>query len=214
MADGVTTQTAALATIPTATKIATDDAGASGHIQLVKLAYSADGVATLVDADSNGLKVAGTFTVNKVTATGDSAGLTTATTLYTAGDQLGTIISLTNMAATSGGAGWIGSLTLLCDAPGVIGAVRAWFFTGSVSLSADNSGFAISDADAAKCIGTVTFPSPTGATNNAIATVPGVNLDYQCDATTLFVALETLSTHTAHFAAADDLHITARAFRH
>jgi hypothetical protein len=37
--------------------IATDDAGTPGHIQLFKLAYSADGSATLVPADANGLKV-------------------------------------------------------------------------------------------------------------------------------------------------------------
>lgn len=57
MADGVTTQSATPATIPDATKIATDDAGAAGHVQIVKLAYSADGSATLVDADVDGLHV-------------------------------------------------------------------------------------------------------------------------------------------------------------
>jgi hypothetical protein len=38
-------------------KVATDDAGASGHIQLVKLAISADGSAVLIPADLNGLIV-------------------------------------------------------------------------------------------------------------------------------------------------------------
>ena len=37
--------------------VATDDAGASGHIQLFKLAYAANGTATLVPADADGLKV-------------------------------------------------------------------------------------------------------------------------------------------------------------
>src|SRR4029077_17027869 len=35
--------------------ISTDDAGASGQVQRVKLTYSADGVATHVGADANGL---------------------------------------------------------------------------------------------------------------------------------------------------------------
>lgn len=51
MADGVPI------TAGSGTTIATDDTGATGHVQLVKLAYSADGSATLVAADSDGLKV-------------------------------------------------------------------------------------------------------------------------------------------------------------
>lgn len=48
MADGVTTQTSTLATIPDATKIATDDAGAVGHIQLVRLAPNTTAAVTSV----------------------------------------------------------------------------------------------------------------------------------------------------------------------
>lgn len=58
MADGLTTQTTALATVPDATKIATDDAGLAGHVQIIKLAVSADGSATVIPADGTaGLKV-------------------------------------------------------------------------------------------------------------------------------------------------------------
>ncbi len=53
MADGVAI------TAGSGTTIATDDAGASGHVQLVKLAYSADGTATLVPATALGLRVVG-----------------------------------------------------------------------------------------------------------------------------------------------------------
>jgi hypothetical protein len=41
----------------TGTDIATDDAGAGGHVQLFKLAYSADGSRTLVPVDADGLLV-------------------------------------------------------------------------------------------------------------------------------------------------------------
>ena len=51
MADGVPI------TAGSGTTIATDDCGAGGHTQIVKLAYSADGVATLVTADANGVLV-------------------------------------------------------------------------------------------------------------------------------------------------------------
>ena len=59
MADTLTTQSATLATIPAATVIATDDAGAGGQVQIVKLALSTDGSATPITADANGLEVQG-----------------------------------------------------------------------------------------------------------------------------------------------------------
>src|ERR1043165_4584308 len=52
MADTLTTQSATPATIPASTVIATDDAGAGGHVQIVKLAISTDGSATALTADN------------------------------------------------------------------------------------------------------------------------------------------------------------------
>lgn len=49
-------------TAGTGTSIATDDAGAGGHVQIVKLALSADGSASPITADSNGLEVQGAGT--------------------------------------------------------------------------------------------------------------------------------------------------------
>jgi len=56
MADNVTFQKTELATPASGTKVSTDEA-ASGHIQRVKLAYSADGVDTHVQANADGLLV-------------------------------------------------------------------------------------------------------------------------------------------------------------
>jgi len=56
MADNVQFQSTQLATPASGTQVSTDEA-ASGHIQRVKLAYSADGVDTHVPADADGLKV-------------------------------------------------------------------------------------------------------------------------------------------------------------
>lgn len=48
--------------------VATDDSG-TGHVQIVKLAYSADGSRTHVDADANGLKVSAGSVVPGTSAT-------------------------------------------------------------------------------------------------------------------------------------------------
>lgn len=52
MADNVTTQTTTLATIPSGTKISTDEDATNGHVQRVKLAISADGASTHIPADA------------------------------------------------------------------------------------------------------------------------------------------------------------------
>jgi hypothetical protein len=52
MADNLTTQSATPATIPASSVIATDDAGAGGHVQVVKLAISTNGSATPLTADN------------------------------------------------------------------------------------------------------------------------------------------------------------------
>lgn len=196
------------------TTVATDEVdtgGGAAHVQLVKILDGTDGGTNRVaGTTARGLRV--DPKPQRVVASDDSAGLTTATTLYAAGDQLGTILELTSVAAASAGGGSIASLRLVCDVSGVIGPVRAWFFSGSVTLAADNAAFSISDTDMAKFQGAVVIPAPASATNNAAATATNINLDYVCDATSLFVALETLSTHTVHFAAVDDLHLSAAAY--
>ena len=68
MPDNLTTTTT-VSTVPSGTVISTDDAGASGHVQRVKLAYSADGVATHAQVDADGMLV-NLGTNNDVTVTG------------------------------------------------------------------------------------------------------------------------------------------------
>lgn len=80
MADGVTVATGNNTSPPNSTKFATDDAGASGHIPITKLAYSADGDPTLIPADANGLQVQ--VSQGEVLLTGVTSG--TATTPGTA----------------------------------------------------------------------------------------------------------------------------------
>jgi len=69
MADTLTTTTT-VSTIPSGTVIATDDAGAGGHVQIVKLAISTDGSATAIPAEAtNGLDVDVTRVIPGTTAT-------------------------------------------------------------------------------------------------------------------------------------------------
>ena len=68
MADNLTTTTT-VSTIPDATVIATDDAGAGGHVQLVKLAISTDGSATALTADNSDGLLVNLGTNNDVTVT-------------------------------------------------------------------------------------------------------------------------------------------------
>lgn len=70
MADGVTFQTTTLASPPDALKVATDDTGATGHVQLFKLAIATDGSATLVPADATDGLLVNLGANNDVTVTG------------------------------------------------------------------------------------------------------------------------------------------------
>lgn len=218
MADSVTFQTTP-ATVPSGTKVATDDAGAAGQVQLVKLANPTDGSAAAWGDGAAGLPVQVTNPWDvqggePVESSASSSSLTTASTLYSNGDQMGAIVELTGLVASAADRALLTSAVLLSDKESVIGPVRVWFFSASVTVASDNAAFSLTDADAAKCVGTVTFPNPAGTVNNAIATLTGIDLDVQCVGTTsLWAAFQTLTDHASHFAAADDLHLFVRARR-
>lgn len=103
MADGITFQSATPATPAANTEVATDDAGAAGHVQIIKLAVSADGSATVIPADAtNGLLVelsnpgdiSGGGTKSSIGALADPAPTTTATLLKASNvDRKGIAIS-------------------------------------------------------------------------------------------------------------------------
>ena len=82
--------------------------------------------------------------LNIATLTGASSSLTTATTSYADGDQLGAIISM-NVGATN----IIITNAVLVDKSDIIGAVDCFIWDRSVTLASDNAaGPAVSDADA------------------------------------------------------------------
>ena len=125
-----------------------------------------------------------------------SAGLTTASTAYSDGDQLGTILTF----APSGSPAnlMIVSATLV-DAANIIGAVDLFLFDRSVTLAADNvPGPAVSDADSLFCEGVIEFPYPKLAGNNRIAHIDSLAIPVKpaVAATGFFGALVTRSGHT------------------
>jgi hypothetical protein len=134
-----------------------------------------------------------------------SSGLTTAATTYTIGDTAGAIMTFAGCARVSGGTGTILSATLL-DKGDVGTDYRLHIFRASVSLSADNAAWAVSDSDYESLIGIVTMPSLLDVGANRAATLANIGLAYDCAATSLFVGIETRSAN-AVYAAATDLHL-------
>lgn len=122
-------------------------------------------------------------------------GVTTATTSYSAGDQVGTLISLSNAARVTGGGGTIVGVTLI-DPSDIIGAYDVVFFDTTVTLASDNAAFAISDTDALEVVGIVQLAGAFDIGNNRVAQSWSMALPYTCTSTTLYAALLCRVGHT------------------
>lgn len=136
-----------------------------------------------------------------------SGGLTTATTAYTAGDQLGTQFTFTNASRASGGTGTIIGATVI-SAADIIGAIDLVVTRASVTLAGDNNAYAISDADALNVVGVIQMAGAFDIGNNRIAQAFNLAIPYDCSGgTSLFGSLITRVGHT-FFAATTDLLVT------
>lgn len=191
------------------------DDGATGDMQIVKLAYSADGVETLAQVDANGLLVnAGPSTLRIEV---DSAGLTTASTTYTSGDQLGTELTFANAARVSGQGGVIVGAVLL-DKPKVLSGTPAdvdlYIFKSSITGASDNSPFDDSDTDMGNRVCRLRFPL-TGwdsQSSNASNELQDRAIGYTCAATSLYGILVSRTNHN-FFGAATDLRVALTVVR-
>lgn len=135
-----------------------------------------------------------------------SAGLTTATTAYSASDQVGTLFTFAGQAIATGGGGYIESI-LLNDETAIIGTYTVWLFRDTPTLASDNAAFAISDADSQKLIGDpITLGPVRTAVNNFLSGWYG-SVPYDCAATSLYVALQANAGHT-FFGATTSLKLT------
>jgi hypothetical protein len=180
---------------------AEDTAHADGDVGVLMLGVRNHTTGSTADGDYSAMSVSPTGDLNTVgrrdgpTISVASAGLTIATTAYTAGDQMGTIFTLPNAARVSGGSGIITGVKLI-DAADVIGPVDVMFFDRSVTLAADNAAFAISDADALFIVGLAQLSGAFDIGNNRLAQQIPAAIPYTCNGTSLFAAVITRSGHT------------------
>lgn len=136
-----------------------------------------------------------------------SGGLTTASTAYTAGDQVGTQFTFAGCARATGGTGRIVGITLL-DVNDIVGAYDVVIFNSTATAATDNAAFAVSDGDAAKIIDLVQLAGAVDIGNNRLVKSGPISVPYNCSGgTSLYAMLICRFAHT-FFAAATDLTLT------
>lgn len=124
------------------------------------------------------------------------SGVTTATTAYTAGDQVGSQITLTGAARISGGTGTIVGAVLI-DRSDIISAYDIVFHDSSITPASDNAAYAISDADALKTVGMVQLTGGYDIGNNRIAQAYNIAMPFKCSGSAnLYCTLITRFGHT------------------
>lgn len=136
-----------------------------------------------------------------------SGGLTTATTAYTAGDQVGSVFTFTGMARANGGSGTITGV-LMISAADITGGYDLLLFRSSITLAGDNAAFAISDTDALEIIGLIQMSGAWDIGNNRIAQQFNLAVPYVCggSTTSIYGSLITRAGHT-FFGAATDIQL-------
>ena len=184
------------------TTIATDDIGAGVQVQRVKPVWGADGVGNDT-SDTNPLPISARRDLQRIAVT--SGGLTTATTAYSAGDQVGTQFTFANAARASGGSGTIVAAVLI-SAADIIGPYDMVITDSTITLAADNAAYAISDANSLKVVAILQLSGAYDIGNNRIAQVYNVAVPYVCTGTDLFAGLITRAAHT-FFGATTDIQI-------
>jgi hypothetical protein len=136
-----------------------------------------------------------------------SGGLTTASTAYSAGDQVGTQFTIANAARASGGTGTIVGATLL-DKADIAGGYNLWVFRASVTPASDNAAVSFSDTDMESLVGIIPLAGPYDGGANKFLQAQGIGFPYDCSGgTSLYVNLQTSIGHT-FFGAVTDLVLT------
>lgn len=172
--------------------IAWDDIGSVSY-QRMKLIHGIDGVNDGDVSNINPLPVSARQSQQWVGATAVPG---TAAAAYAAGDQFGTLITLTNSARSSGGGGFVTSVTF-SDADALITALDIFFFHDTVTLAADNAAFSISDADVEKVLWVcrMTYFEPL-ALNRINTQNVGISIPYFCTGTSLYAAVRIQTAYT------------------
>lgn len=123
------------------------------------------------------------------------------TAAYTAGDELGTLMTITSAARYTGGGGMVRSITVLDKTQAQRAALDILFFSASITVAGNNNPFLPSDADMLNFVGLVAIA--TGDYNTAWAGTPTnsvatklVEMPYTVAATSLFALAVTRGTPT------------------
>lgn len=194
--------------------VAEDAAHASGQFGLMLLGVRNDADAafsgtdldyTPIQLDPSGKPVVCvTRGTRRISVT--SGGLTTATTSYASGDQVGTQFTFANAARASGGTGRIVSVVLI-DAADIIGSYDVVFTRSSITLASDNAAYSISDTHAKEVVAVVELVGSFDIGGNRIAQSHNLAIPYDCSGgTSLYAGLISRTAHT-FFAATTDLEV-------
>lgn len=190
---------------------ATDDV-AGVHYQRMKLFTSEADSAEPVGDDDKGTSRALWMVPRPDVAQAqvNSAGLTIATTAYTAGDVLGSGWTFTSMAKETGGTGRLIGAALV-DVADLVSQVTLHVFSGAATFGTDNAAPSISDADVLKWLGSIPLAS-IDLGGSRVLSADSIALPYVCDATSLFVYATTGVAHS-FFVAVTDLKLRLFAAR-
>lgn len=185
--------------------------GDSG-LMFLGVANEADAARSGTDGDYTPLSTDRAGNVNVIPRSGlvrvsvQSSGLTTASTAYVAGDQLGNQFTFAGCARKSGGTGFIRGVMII-DAADVIGPVDLVVTRSSVTLAADNAPYAISDADALNVVAVIQTVGSFDIGNNRVCQAFNLAIPYDCSGgTSLFGGLITRAGHT-FFGAATNIQV-------
>lgn len=198
MADGIAI------TAGSGTTVATDDLGATGHVQWVKLRDGTDGgTDTIPGTAARGLSVDPRLKVVRLSATPTVS----TSPAYAAKDAVGGLMTFSNAARASGG-------TIRVDAVQVedkgqqMKDLDLVLFDRSITAPTDNAVFAPSDAEVANCVGVVPITAGDFAdfSTNSVASRTAVGLSAVLNGTDLFGVLVARGTPT--YASTSDIVVT------
>ncbi len=113
-----------------------------------------------------------------------------------AGDQMGTLISLASAASGAGGTGRVVHISLT-DGDDALTGADLFFFHDTPTLAADNAVWSVSDADLDKVLHKIPiFSFEDFGNNRGCFTYAACTLPYFCTGTTLYVAVRTQTSYT------------------
>lgn len=163
MADGVAISAGA------GTTILTDDC-TTGHAQIVKLAYSADGTATVITADANGLEIQGAGTAGSAAGGVVSVQGVASGTVVPVSDGGGTLTVDGTVAVTNAGITSIDGKITTCNTGAVAGSV-----TCNAGTNLNTS--ALATAAKQPALGTAGTPSADVITVQGVTSMTALKVD-------------------------------------